>query len=178
MSYQQVLKFWFETLSKEQWWQKSEPIDQSIRDTFAQVHQQARLGELSQWRSSAVGCLAEIIILDQFSRNLFRGSAQSYANDGMALALSQEAIRRKLNQQLTTEQRVFLYLPFMHSESLKIHQQAVELFSEPGLEENLKFEYLHLDIIKRFGRYPHRNKDLGRESTEEERLFLQSHPGF
>ncbi len=178
MDYHDVIHFWFEELSPAQWWHKDDKLDTVIRDKFLTIHQQAAKGELSDWRSDAKGCLAEVIILDQFSRNMFRGSALSFAFDGMALVLAQEAIRRKINEQLPCTQRVFLYLPFMHSESARIHKQATILFSEPGLEDNLSFEKKHAAIIRRFGRYPHRNSVLGRQSTEEELQFMRHHSGF
>ncbi|KTD61160.1 DUF924 family protein [Legionella spiritensis] len=178
MTIKTILDFWFHQLTPEQWWKKDAAIDRAIRNQFASIHHQTRLGELSAWRETAGGCLAEVIVLDQFSRNMFRDSPQAFACDGMALVLAQEAIRRGLNKSLPPEQRAFLYLPFMHSESLKIHQQALQLFSEPGLETNLAFEKQHADIIARFGRYPHRNAVLGRVSSEEEKAFLLQHPGF
>lgn len=177
MNAQTVLDYWF-SLSPAQWWMKDSKLDQDIQSRFASIHHHAISGELSQWRDTAEGCLAEVIILDQFSRNIFRNSPLSFAYDGMALVLAQEAIRRSFDKQLTTIQLPFLYLPFMHSESLLIHKHALQLFAEPGLESNLDFEKKHLDIIKRFGRYPHRNKVLGRESTQEELIFLKDNPGF
>lgn len=174
---QQILKFWFE-LKPEQWWKKDPQFDQMIREKFGDLHAQATKGELWQWRDTAEGRLAEIIILDQFSRNLFRDSAKAFACDGMALILSQEAIRNKVNLELTPIQRPFLYMPFMHSESKVIHELAVQLFSESDLKDNLAFELEHKKIIDQFGRYPHRNKVLNRESTPEEIEFLKTHSGF
>ncbi len=173
-----VLNFWFDQLTPAQWWKKDAKLDQRITEQFTQIHQQARLGALSDWRKTPEGCLAEIIILDQFSRNMFRNMPESFAYDGMALILSQEAVRRGFDLQLSVVERSFLYMPFMHSESLHIHQQALLLFAEPGLEQTLDFEKQHFDIIKRFGRYPHRNTILKRISTEEEKIFLKQHAGF
>lgn len=178
MNYSDILHFWFEQLSPAQWWSKDTELDNLVRQKFTNIHKQAASGELSDWRRNAKGCLAEVIILDQFSRNMFRGEPLSFAFDGMALVLAQEAIHRGVNDQLIPQQRTFLYLPFMHSESANIHQQAMVLFSEPGLEDNLAYEKKHAEIIERFGRYPHRNKALGRESTQEELQFMQHHPGF
>jgi len=115
-------------------------------------------------------------VLDQFSRNIFRGSAEAFAADGMALALAQEALRSGAADELEPRQRAFLYMPYMHSESTLIHTQALQLFSAPGLENNLDFELKHKTIIDKFGRYPHRNIALGRESTAAELAFLQE-PG-
>jgi|TARA_R110002126_G_scaffold110918_1_gene248470 uncharacterized protein (DUF924 family) len=173
-----ILTFWFNQLSPAQWWKKDAEVDQLITQQFSIVHHQATSGELFGWRATARGCLAEVIILDQFSRNMFRGTPQSFAYDGMALSLAQEAIRRSLDQELSLSERSFLYMPFMHSESLAIHQQALNLFLAPGLEQTLDFEKQHLEIIKRFGRYPHRNAILNRTSTDEEKEFLKQHAGF
>ena len=129
--------------------------------------------ELYEWRKSAKGRLAEIIVLDQFSRNMFRGTAQAFAYDSLALALSQEAVAIEADKLLNPTERSFLYMPFMHSESLAIHERAIELYRAEGLEFNLEFEIKHKVIIDRFGRYPHRNKILGRASTKEEIRFLQ-----
>lgn len=178
MDFKDILQFWFTELTSSQWWLKDEKLDLIIRSRFAQIHHQATLCELQHWRDDPKGILAEIIILDQFSRNIYRNEYKSFAYDGMALILAQEGIRRGFNKKLHPTQRAFLYLPFMHSESLKIHQEALKLFNEPGLEQNLKFELEHMKIIERFGRYPHRNKILKRKSTKEEKEFITTHPGF
>ena len=140
------------------------------------MHAAAAQGELFDWRNTLDGRLAEIIVLDQFSRNLYRNDARAFACDGMALVLAQEAITRERPENLPAERRAFLYLPLMHSESLLVHEEALRRFAEPGLEDNLRFEHLHQQIIARFGRYPHRNAALGRQSTAEELTFLQQ-PG-
>ena len=128
--------------------------------------------ELWTWRETAEGRLAEIIVLDQFSRNLFRDHPASFAQDPLALSLAQEAVRLGLDQQLAPDQRCFMYMPFMHSESKIIHAQALQLFEALGNPMNLDFELKHKTIIDRFGRYPHRNQILERESTPEEVEFL------
>ncbi|EWH08044.1 hypothetical protein DS2_19376, partial [Catenovulum agarivorans DS-2] len=121
----------------------------------------------------ALGSLAEIIILDQFSRNIYRDQPEAFASDAMALALAQFAISQQFDQQLLPIQQAFLYMPFMHSESKLIHVEAVKLFEAAGWTNNLEFELQHKNIIDKFGRYPHRNKILGRQSTKEEIEFLQ-----
>lgn len=166
----QVLKFWFDDLSPQQWFIQSDQVDTTIRNKFLDTHNKAAAGELDTWRKDARGSLAEIIILDQFSRNLYRNTSQAFAQDGMALVLAQEAIGKGFEDDLSTEQVQFLYLPFMHSESLVIHERAVELYTA---EMNLEFEMKHKAIIERFGRYPHRNAILERESTPEEIEFLK-----
>lgn len=173
---QEVLHFWFEEIAPDSWWKKDPSFDAQVRSRFGATHRAAVAGELQAWRERPDGRLAEIIVLDQFSRNLFRDDARAFAQDGMALALAQEAVRSAADQQLDPQQRAFVYMPYMHSESLLIHEQALRLFDQPGLENNLEFERQHLELIRRFGRYPHRNAVLGRESTAAEREYLQQ-PG-
>jgi len=170
-----VIDFWF-SQTPEMWWKKDDDFDALIQTEFGACHNQATQCELFAWRTSAEGRLAEIIVLDQFSRNIYRGTPKSFASDTLALALAQEAIATGDDQKLTPIQRSFLYLPFMHSESLPIHDVAVELYTKNGLKENLEYEFKHKVIIERFGRYPHRNEVLGRVSTPEEIEFLKT-PG-
>jgi uncharacterized protein (DUF924 family) len=171
-----VLTFWFEELTPEQWFKVDAELDQQIADCFTALHHKAAQCELYPWRQQARGRLAEIIVLDQFPRNIYRNTPKAFATDALALALAQEAIDLGFDQELTTTERSFVYMPFMHSESAEIHDVAMRLFDQKGLETNLEFEIKHRDIIERFGRYPHRNAILGRESTEEELEFLQQ-PG-
>ena len=174
--YQEVLAFWFDEIEPEKWWKKDEDFDALLVERFSDLHARARQCELFGWRQTAPGRLAEIIILDQFSRNMFRDTPLAFANDALALALSQEAIGCGADQLLTAMQRSFLYMPFMHSESIEIHKTAVELYRKNGIGNSLEFEQRHRAIIERFGRYPHRNEILGRQSTAEEIEFLQQ-PG-
>jgi len=171
-----VLRFWFEELSEQDWWRKDPALDQRIADRFGATLVAAARCELCAWRGSARGRLAEVIVLDQFSRNIHRDTGAAFANDALALALAQEAVSRGCDGELSAPQRAFLYLPYMHSESPLIHAQAVRLYAQPGLEQNLDFERRHKAIIDRFGRYPHRNALLGRASTPEEIDFLKQ-PG-
>lgn len=173
MNYQHVLDFWFDPETKENWFAKSDEFDLEIEEQFGHTLEQALKCELWTWRETAEGRLAEIIVLDQFSRNLFRDHPASFAQDPLALSLAQEAIRLGLDLKLTPEQRSFLYMPFMHSESKIIHTQALALFENLGNPNNLDFEKKHKAIIDRFGRYPHRNEILERESTAEEIEFLK-----
>ncbi len=168
----EIIHFWFEEIEPSSWWKKDTTFDQEITSRFHATHKAASLGELESWRKTADGRLAEIIVLDQFSRNIYRDMAVSFAYDGMALILAQEAFRIGFDQQVDFEKRSFFYMPYMHSESIEIHQTAVELFSQPGAEFNYEFELKHKAIIDRFGRYPHRNAILNRESTPEEKIFL------
>lgn len=167
-----ILKFWFDDIEHSLWFKKDDEFDQLLIERFGELHTKARQGELYAWRESALGRLAEIIVLDQFSRNMFRNSAKAFAQDPMALALAQEAIRIGDDLKLNTMERTFLYMPFMHSESLAIHEIAVELFTRNGIQNNLDFELKHKNIIEQFGRYPHRNAVLGRTSTAAEIEFL------
>lgn len=172
MGYQDILKFWFEEITPKQWWTKDEGFDAMIRQRFAETHSKAAKCELFTWRETSQGRLAEIIVLDQFSRNMFRDKVESFAHDHLALSLAQEAIAGGFDQSLSVQERSFLYMPFMHSESLLIHEEAVKLFTDLGAESTLEFEHKHKAIIDKFGRYPHRNAILGRESTAEEVEFL------
>ena len=172
MKYQTVIDFWFNEIDSKMWWIKDSAFDQQLRERFGEIHSAAVKCELYGWRKYAPGRLAEVIILDQFSRNLFRGSPLSFAADSLALALAQEAMRMGVDKELPDNQRSFLYMPFMHSESAVIHDVATQLFSQLG-GGMMDFELRHKSIIDRFGRYPHRNEILGRDSTEEELEFLK-----
>lgn len=174
--WESVLNFWFTELKPAQWFEKDPNVDRLIRRRFGDLHREVAACEHYAWRKRPRGRLAEIIVLDQFSRNMFRDSAQAFAYDPLALGLAQEAIAVGADKALQGAPLSFLYMPFMHSESRKIHEIAVELFSAPGLEENLGYEMRHKVIIDRFGRYPHRNALLGRVSTPEEEEFLRQ-PG-
>jgi uncharacterized protein (DUF924 family) len=171
-----ILAFWFEELTPKQWWVAADDLDRQIKSRFGALHAAAECCELYAWRESAAGRLAEIIVLDQFSRNIHRNRPQAFANDALALALAQTAVAAQADQALDAQRRAFLYMPYMHSESMAIHRVAVALFSAQGMENNLDFELRHKAIIDRFGRYPHRNAILGRTSTAEEIEFLKT-PG-
>jgi uncharacterized protein (DUF924 family) len=179
-----VLDFWFNELSPSQHWAKDASLDRNIKQRFSDLVAQASKNELHPWRGNsecdplqnALGRLAEIILLDQFSRNIFRDTPESFSNDTLALCLAQEAVELGCLERLTPQQQPFLIMPYMHSESPLIHKQAEALFRELGNENSLNFELKHKAIIDTFGRYPHRNKILGRASTQAEKDFLQQ-PG-
>lgn len=175
MHYQGVIDYWFTELSPKQWWVKDEAFDEQLRTRFAELNAQAARSELFEWRQSPEGRLAEIIVLDQFSRNMYRDTPAAFATDPLSLCLAQHAVALGVDQQLSAVQRAFLYMPYMHSESVRIHEVAVGLYQDAP-KDNLDFELRHKAIIDRFGRYPHRNAILGRTSTEEELTFL-SEPG-
>jgi uncharacterized protein (DUF924 family) len=170
--FKDVLHFWFTEIEPSQWFVKDFNFDELIKSRFLSLHEQAFCSELFSWRETAKGRLAEIIVLDQFSRNIYRDSPNSFSSDTLALALSQEAIRSGADNELSPIENSFLYMPFMHSESKQIHEVAVDLYTKNGLAANLEFELKHKVIIDKFGRYPHRNTILNRESTESERSFL------
>ncbi len=171
-----ILAFWFREIDGSAWWRKDAAFDLLLRERFGTCHEVACGGGLWSWRESAPGRLAEVIVLDQFSRNIHRDTPQAFAQDGMALVLAQELIRSGQAAPFTLRERGVLYLPFMHSESLAMQDESVRLYSEPGLDGQLDFALQHRDIIARFGRFPHRNAILGRASTAEELAFLQE-PG-
>lgn len=174
--YQSVLKFWFEEIEPKRWWISDHDFDRQIADRFLTLLHKAAQGELFSWRKEPKGRLAEVIVLDQFSRNIYRNTPLAFAQDPMALALAQEAIAVGAHSAMTPIERSFLYMPFMHSESRHIHEWAESLYRENGLQNSYEFELKHKAIIDRFGRYPHRNEILGRTSSVEEIEFL-TQPG-
>ena len=168
-----VLDFWF-GMSDSDRWSKGKLLDPIIITRFSAVHAAAAIGELWEWRGSPSGRLAEIIILDQFSRHIYRNMPEGFASDPLALVLAQESVRIGADKAVDEERRQYFYMPFMHSESTKIHASAAGLFAQ--LPQNLKYALKHRAIIDQFGRYPHRNAILGRVSTPEEIEFLKT-PG-
>jgi len=171
-----ILQFWFDELTPQQHFTKDALLDAAIARRFGATLAAAARGELFGWRSTARGRLAEILVLDQFSRNIYRDTPLAFAQDGMALVLAQELVASGRASELPPNQRAFAYMPYMHSESRLVQAQAVRLFAEPGLKANLPFALQHQAIIERFGRYPHRNAILGRASSDEELAFLRE-PG-
>ena len=171
---QSILHFWFEELTSKQHFVKDAALDETIRTRFGDTLEAAARCELFAWRSTAEGRLAEIIVLDQFSRNVYRDTPRAFAQDALALVLAQELVASGQDRSLPEAQRVFAYMPYMHSESALVHTQAVALFTQLGIQGNLDFELRHKAIIDRFGRYPHRNAILGRSSSGQELAFLNS----
>jgi len=169
-----ILNFWFKEITPREWYFKDLQFDALIKDRFGVLYAAAVAGELKSWRQTSNGALAEIIILDQFSRNMYRDSPDAFAADSQAIELAKLAIEKGQDKEIKDpDQLAFLYMPFMHSESKEVHEMAVKLFKQPGLEQNYEFELKHKAIIDRFGRYPHRNQVLGRQSTPEEIEFLK-----
>lgn len=175
MNEQEVLNFWFEELTPEQWFQGTAALDQEIRVRFKDTLDKARAGELADWRETIEGRLAEIIVLDQFSRNIYRDQGEAFDSDDMALALAQEAVRYNKQYDLSPEKRAFIYMPFMHSESLFVQENySLHYFKEEGLEQNWPFAESHHETIKTFGRFPYRNEALNRETTSNEQAYLDT----
>jgi len=181
MEWKDVITFWFEESSPRQWFGKDDAFDEEIRSRFLDTHHRVVNRETKHWRNTPEGRLAEILVLDQFSRNMFRDTPEAFEHDAMALALAQEALAAGDDKKLDAKKRYFLYMPYMHSESRKVHSEALWLFLRLSLKDWWSWivhEYKHKRIIDRFGRYPHRNSILGRMSTPEELEFIKKHPGF
>jgi len=173
-----VLKFWFTELRPESWFKRDDAIDAQIRERFGALHASLTEKVPAAVTSTPTGALATVIVLDQFSRNLFRNSPRAFACDAVALTIAQEAIAAGFDRDLDRNQRVFLYMPYQHSEEREVQRRSIELFAPLGDANVLDYANQHRDIIERFGRFPHRNRVLGRESTADEIEFLKTHPGF
>lgn len=173
----QIVGYWFEELKPDAWFRNDERVDAAIRERFGVLYE-----ELAQTRpeqlATPLECAAAVIVLDQFPRNMFRGTPRAFATDTLALAISQCAIAAGFDAQLTRQQRLFLYMPFQHSEDRAVQARSIELFTQLGELDNLDYARRHKEIIDRFGRFPHRNEVLGRTSTPEELQFVATHRGF
>lgn len=167
----EVLAFWRHA-GPEKWFSKDEAFDQDCRDRFMATYEAAARGDLNEWELTPEGALAVILLLDQFPRNMFRGQRETYKTDPAGLMAADRAIERGFDKKVEPELRRFFYLPFMHSESLRHQERSVTLNEALG-EDSLKWARHHCDIVARFGRFPHRNAMLGRETTPEEEAFLQ-----
>jgi uncharacterized protein (DUF924 family) len=175
----EVLAFWFKGRGFKDWFFSKEPgFDAEVRKKFLATYEAVVRGETADWRKTAKGRLAEIIVLDQFSRNMFRGTPDMYRYDALALALAQEAIRAGADKGLSNDECMFMYLPFEHSESRVIQKQSVKLFKQIWSKEDMKYAIDHQQIVERFGRFPHRNAILGRTSTAAEKKFMETHMGY
>jgi len=180
----EILAFWFglpgePSYGKQRsfWFNKKPEFDNELRNRFLSVYHQAATGYLERWQASSKGCLALILLFDQFSRNMFRATPQAFATDSQAITVAEHAVAKGFDRELTTVQRWFIYLPFEHSENLTHQRRSVELFStlsdDPDSAETIDYAIRHLAVIERFGRFPHRNKILGRITTPEEAEFLK-----
>lgn len=168
-----VLAFW-RTAGPDRWFEEDDAFDAAIRDRFATTYRDAASGLLGDWETSPEGALALVIVLDQFPRNMFRKNAQAYAADPLARAVAERSIAKGFDRQVAMPERVFFYLPFEHSEMLPDQERAVALIGATGDADFLKWAELHADIIRRFGRFPHRNALLGRATTPDEQAFLDA----
>jgi len=167
-----VVRFWFEELTPKNWFRRDTLVDAAIKLRFGEIYEQLKEGVPDDWLDSAKGCLAAIIVLDQFPRNIFRDDARAFATDEAALTLAKRAISQGFDKRLAPKERAFLYMPFQHAEDAKDQARSVGLFTALGNPFNLDFALRHQAVIDRFGRFPHRNQVLGRASTAEEEAFL------
>ncbi len=167
-----VLDFWF-AAGPRKWWTKDEEFDTEIKKRFGETLSAARNGKLETWRDGPDGTLALVIVLDQFSRNVFRNDPRAFSHDAQSLETALSAIDRGWDMELPAQARQWFYLPLMHTENLKTQERCTELCKRSELEGNIEAAIEHEDIIRRFGRFPHRNAVLGRVSTEEEIRFLE-----
>jgi uncharacterized protein (DUF924 family) len=166
-----ILTFWFYDAKPYQWYRRDLTFDQIIRDRFGALHMAARRGKLDVWRTHPRHALSLVILLDQFSRNIFRDNARAFEQDDLALDAARDAIKRRFDKLCAPRERAFFYMPFMHCEDLTAQEASLRLFADSG---NMRHAREHHDIIKRFGRFPHRNKLLGRASTPAEIAFLKA----
>lgn len=176
----EILSFWFEETQPKQWFQVNEDFDQEIRDRFLVSYDMAQQGMCDGWQRDSDGCLALCILLDQFPRNMFRGEARAFATDHQALLVAEYALKHNLDQVLSPIKRRFIYLPYEHSENLDHQKLSVDLFAGIRDDDPLGYDYAvrHKEVIEKFGRFPHRNKALGRSSTKEEIEYLEQGGGF
>lgn len=174
----EVLAFWFAELTEEDWFMANAETDRAVRERFEPLNLELRRAVPAICRSEARAALAAIIALDQFPRNIWRGKAEAFATDDQAIDLARNAVERGLDQELAPRERMFLYMPFMHSEILADQERSVDLFKALGNENSEKYAIEHRDIVARFGRFPHRNRTLGRQSSAAEEVFLAGHKGF
>ena len=173
ISPQDILSFW-RNAGEDRWWNKNDAFDGEVRDRFLGLWTEAAAGRLAHWRESDEGALALVIVLDQFPRNMFRDDPRTYASDALAREVAKRAIADGVDTRLDGKLRNFLYMPLMHSEHLGDHEQCIALFEKLGNAENFKYARHHADIVRRFGRFPHRNRLLGRDTTPDEQAFLDS----
>lgn len=173
-----IIDFWFSPGMEARWFNSTPALDAEIRERYQSLWESAATGGLDEWRASAQGALALAIVLDQFPLNMFRGTPAAFSTEQRAVAVAKQAVATGYDKQIPGSRRAFLYMPLMHSESMPDQDLSVELFESAGLDENAKFARHHRGIVERFGRFPHRNAILGRESTEEELAYLRSPQAF
>lgn len=178
MDYNTVIDFWFDKKTEPLWFNSTKEFDEKIKSEFLSIYHQAKESQLSEWQQQPLGALALVIILDQFPLNMFRGKAESFATESLSRQVAALAINEGLDSELTLKQKAFLYMPYMHSEEIEDQEQSLILYNQAGLEYNYKFAQHHYDIVRQFGRFPHRNAILGRESSIEEINYMNSDGAF
>jgi len=177
----EILEFWFVETQPQQWFQVSEDFDQLIKGRFEGAYERALMGAFDDWQNNADGALALCILLDQFPRNMYRNTPKAFATDNQALVVAKYAVSKGLDQVLSVQKRSFMYLPFEHSENMNDQRRCVELFGKIKNDAPIQYDYAqrHLDVIDKYGRFPHRNKILNRDNTPEEEEYLaQPNAGF
>jgi uncharacterized protein (DUF924 family) len=175
---QSIIEYWYSEKIKSQWFNSSPELDQEIKSNYENVWLETLRGEYALWSESAEGCLALAIILDQFPLNMFRGEVKSFSSEAMAIKIAKKAIEQGFDKVIDKEKVSFLYMPLMHSENIDDQNLSVKLFEAANLIDNLRFAKHHRDIIKKYGRFPHRNKILQRESSQDEVDYLNSGNAF
>ncbi len=178
MNYQGVIEYWYSDQVREHWFSSTPELDVEIRDRFETVWERAVEGALDGWQNKALGSLALILIFDQLPLNMFRGEVKSFQTESNAIEVARAAIGNNFVPELDKDHLAFLFMPFMHSEKMEDQDLAVELYRENGLKGNLEFAKHHRDIVRKFGRFPHRNQILGRASTVEEIEYLAGKDAF
>ncbi|MCP3667984.1 MAG: DUF924 domain-containing protein [Gammaproteobacteria bacterium] len=175
---QDVIGFWYADQSRSLWFSSTSEFDSKITRRFQSLWKAARDGQLEDWKNTPKGSLALSIVLDQFPLNMYRGKAESFSTESQAIEIAKYAVASGQDKQLPREQVAFLYMPLMHSEDLADQDESVRLFESTGLSENIQFAHHHREIVRRFGRFPHRNEILSRKSTRDELIYLDSEEAF
>jgi len=170
----EIIDFWFSDRVTALWFKSTDEFDAELKLKYETVWQQAADGLLDYWKKNPQGAVTLVIILDQFPLNMFRGQGKRYSSEAKSRDIAIYAIENDLDKVLTPKQKAFLYLPFMHSENLSDQQKGIDLFKSAGLEDNARYAQHHYGVIERFGRFPHRNEELGRGSSEEEIAYLKT----
>jgi len=178
MEFQEIISFWYGDSVKPLWFNSTTEFDQTLKERFETTYLAARNGKLDDWKDSGLGLLALVILYDQIPLNIYRGNAKGFETEALARDMAEIAIKNGWDKTLSREQQAFLYMPFMHSENLDDQDRGIAFFEAAGLTENAKFAHHHRAIIERFGRFPHRNTILGRESSEAELAYLNSGEAF
>ncbi|MGD8783225.1 MAG: DUF924 family protein [Thioalkalispiraceae bacterium] len=178
ISSEDILDFWFSDEVAKRWFKSAPEFDNELRDKFESLYLDAKNGDYDHWLETPNGCLALVILFDQLPLNIYRGKQQSFATEARAREVANHAISQSFDEEMTEKQKIFIYMPFMHSENLADQDRSIELYEKAGLKENLRFARHHRELIKRFGRFPHRNRVLGRQSTQAEREYLASKEAF